>query len=203
MRSISCCRTLFAIVLIAARQGESKRLNTRKENAARALGNMSITACHNPGSFSPASAIPAITPIVLTMPSLATKPDREAATACREPNPSGVKTGEMNPPITASRLCSCSTRPNFPSANPKLAKATSPCSKRTGSFPLSFKKLHTLSHMHKNCLHIRNMILGQLNHEQGEGSPANIFVFFNIIQAAITANTPMKYISGAIPRILP
>ena len=83
----------WLIVEIAARQGESSRLNTRKENAATALGKNAITAVHKSGSSSAASARPERIAIVLTIDSLATKPEKAAATACQLSKPRGANKG--------------------------------------------------------------------------------------------------------------
>ena len=66
-------------------------------------------------AYSSTSPRPLNTPIVETMPSLATKPEREEATACQVPKPRGAKIQAMAPPMTARKLDSVSTSPNTPS----------------------------------------------------------------------------------------
>ena len=94
------------MVEIAAKQGESSKLKTKKEKAATALGNIAKTAFHKPGSSSVASARPTKIAMVLTIASLATKPEKAAATACQLLKPRGAKIGAKVLPITAIKLCS-------------------------------------------------------------------------------------------------
>ena len=97
---ISC-----AIVEIAARHGESSRLNSRKENAATADGNHALIAAPTimvSSASSPATF--ARTPIVLTMDSFAENPEMDAATGCHLPNPRGAKIGARIPPRIAMIL---------------------------------------------------------------------------------------------------
>ncbi len=97
----------FAIVAIAARQGESRRLNIRKEKAAIPVGNQLATPA---ATFTASSVSPdtfARTPIVDTIASFAEKPEIEAATGCHSPNPSGAKIGAIAPPIAAISCLRC------------------------------------------------------------------------------------------------
>ena len=93
----------FAVVEIAARQGESNRLNSRKEMADRLVGKKAANWACMSGAYSSISPRPLSTPMVETMPSLATKPLREEATACQVPKPRGAKIQAMAPPMVARK----------------------------------------------------------------------------------------------------
>ena len=137
------------MVLIAARHGESSKLKVKKVKPARALPwkKSVITYCHRAASVSVASAILARTPIVLTMPSFATKPEREDATACQLPKPSGAKIGARKVPMIARKEASISsTMPKAPFSTPNVARNHITIQQRNRIVPAFFKKLHTRSH---------------------------------------------------------
>ena len=95
-----CC----AIVAIAARQGESSRLNRRNVNAAIVDGNQEATPCATVTASSVSPDTFARTPIVETIASFAVNPEIDAATGCHSPNPSGANSGAITPPIAAIKL---------------------------------------------------------------------------------------------------
>ena len=137
----------FAIVAIAARQGESRRLNIRKEKAAIPVGNQLATpaATFTASSVSPATL--ARTPIVDTIASFAVNPEIEAATGCHSPNPSGAKIGAITPPIAAIRLSALSsTIPNPPSVNPNPPRNHITTQARNRIVPALIMKPFSLSH---------------------------------------------------------
>ena len=151
-----------------ARQGESNRLNNRNENAATALGNHDWIACATVTVSSDLlSATFASTPIVETIASFAVNPEREAATGCHSPNPSGAKIGAINPPITASKLSALSST----SPNPPFVKSESTkephyyTSKEQDGSGFDDKAFQSLPYMKKNCLSLWNMILWKLHNE--------------------------------------
>ena len=138
-----CC----AIVAIAARQGESRRLNIRNENAAIELGNQDATPA---ATFTASSVSPdtlASTPIVETIASFAVNPEIEAATGCHSPNPSGAKIGAIAPPITANKLFpGSSTAPNEPLTNPYPLKNHITTQAKNRIVPALMMNPYNLSH---------------------------------------------------------
>ena len=117
-----CC----AIVAIAARQGESSRLNSRNVECC--------DGCREPRCDTPVQRFTASsasllhtfarTPIVETIASFAVKPEREAATGCHSPKPSGANRGAIAPPMIASRLSAAVFyhAKSHPSTNPNPAR---------------------------------------------------------------------------------
>lgn len=114
-----CC----AMVEIAARHGESRRLNNRNENAAVADGNHAATSLATLAAFSVSPATFARTPMVDTIASLAVNPVIDAATGYHSPKPRGIKIGAIIPPMAARRLSVLSsTIPKLPSINPNPSR---------------------------------------------------------------------------------
>ena len=97
-------------------------------------------------AYSSTSPSPESTPIVETIPSFATKPERDDATACQVSNPSGAKITAIADPITASKLFSVSTSPNAPSWMPKLERNHITAQQRKRIVPAFLRNAHTLSH---------------------------------------------------------
>jgi hypothetical protein len=85
------------IALIAAIQGEARRMNVIKERADAGL------------KKDPRLAVPTVTLNVLTMVSLAAIPVKSATLACQKPNPNGANNGAIIRPRIASILASAST----------------------------------------------------------------------------------------------
>ena len=114
----------WAMVAIAARHGESSILNSKKENAAAVLGNQVLTpAATAIVSSTSSSSTLAKTPMVVTIASLAEKPEMEAATGCQLPKPRGAKIGAIRPPTIAIKLLAVSsTTPKEPFSIPKVDK---------------------------------------------------------------------------------
>ena len=138
-----CC----AIVAIAARQGESRRLNIRNVNAAIELGNQDATPAATLTASSVSPDTFASTPIVETIASFAVNPEIEAATGCHSPNPSGAKSGAITPPIIAIRLSALSsTIPKLPSTNPNPPRNHITTQARNRIVPALMMKPFSLSH---------------------------------------------------------
>ena len=82
-----------------------------------------IAGATTPASSASSSDTLASTPIVETIASFAVKPERDAATGCHSPKPSGANSGAIAPPMMASRLSPLSsTMPNAPSTKPNPAR---------------------------------------------------------------------------------
>ena len=90
-------------------------------------------------------------PMVVTMFSLALKPEMEAATGANPyspmPQPRGWNRGAMNPPTTPMRLSALSsTMPNPSAVNPKVDSTHITTHARKRMVPAFLMKLNSLSH---------------------------------------------------------
>ena len=168
-----------------------------KENAASMDGKNAANCAWYAALYPSILPSPDRTPMVDTIPSFATKPDREDATACHVPNPSGLKMNAIAPPITASSESSASTRPKFPPAKPKLPRNHITAQQRNRMVPAFFRNAHTLSHTLRSTPFGDGAWYAGSSITNGAGSPSNIFVFFKIMQYTITSPMPRKYIAGA------
>ena len=174
-------------------------LKSKKENAAIALGNHMATAgATTLASSARSSETLASTPMVDTIASLAVKPERDAATGCHSPKPSGAKIGANTPPITANRLCPLSTMPKLPSsAKPKPPKNHMTTQARNKIVPALMMKPFRRSHTCMSTVFTLGIWYCGSSMTKGAGLPENGFVFFKMIAATSTATMPRKYMSGA------
>ena len=121
-------------------------MNIRNDTAAIPVGkNCANWSCID-AAYSSTSPSPLSTPIVDTIPSFATNPEREDATACHVPNPSGLKIQAIAPPIEARKHDSLSTIPNVPFWIPNVPRNHITAQQMKRIVPAFLRNAHTLSH---------------------------------------------------------
>ena len=182
------------MVAIAARHGESKRLKSRKLNPAAADGNHVATPCATTAGSSVSPATFARTPIVVTIASFAENPEREAATGCHLPNPSGVKITAITLPMDARILSAeSSTAPKLPSINPYPPRNHITIQASSRIVPAFLMNPLSLSHVWSSTVFACGRWYAGSSITNGAASPWNGFVFFRIIAETSTVATPITY----------
>ena len=163
-------------------------LKSRNEKAASALGNQAATPLATVSASSTSPATFARTPIVDTIASLAVNPERDAATACQEPNPRGAKSGAIAPPMTARRLSELSSTSPNPSGvkpNPERNHITAHARKRI--VPALMMNPLRRSHTCRRTVFALGTWYAGSSITKGAGLPEKGFVFFSIMPERMMA----------------